>query len=101
MIVQIVRYKSGLSHEEVAHRFEQRAERYRHVPGLLQKYYVHFSETGEHGGIYLWDTPEAYEAWRRTNLAETLETTYEVTEAPTVETADVMLVLNQRDAAKP
>jgi hypothetical protein len=42
MIAQIVRYKSGLSHEEVGGRFDERADRYRQVTGLVQRYYVYF-----------------------------------------------------------
>ncbi len=99
MVVQIVRYTSGLTHEEVARRFEERADRYRQVPGLLQKYYVHFPESDEHGGIYVWESPQALEAWRRTNLAGTLEATYEVVEPPTVELAEVMLVLHHEHAS--
>ncbi len=94
MIVQIVRYQSGLTHEQVDERFRARADAYRSVPGLLQKYYVHFGESGEHGGIYVWDSPESLASWREGQLAGTLERTYEVLQPPTVETADVMLVLH-------
>jgi len=93
VIVQIVRYKSGLTHEQVAEQFEARSDSYRSVPGLVQKYYVHFASTGEHGGIYVWDSHEALNKWRETPLAETLAEAYQVTEQPTVEVADVMLVL--------
>jgi heme-degrading monooxygenase HmoA len=95
MIVQIVRYKSGLTHEEVAERFSARSDAYRAVPGLLQKYYVHFNSTDEHGGIYVWDSPESLEHWRETQLAGTLEETYQVSQPPSVENADVMLVLHE------
>ncbi len=94
MLLQIVRYRSGLSHEEVARRFEERAPRYRDVPGLLQKFYVHFPTTGEHGGVYIWDSTDSLRRWRDTNLAGTLEQTYAVVEPPVVESADVMLVLH-------
>ena len=96
MIVQIVRYRSGLTHEEVAERFEARSDGYRQVPGLLQKYYVHFPETGEHGGVYVWDSPESLERWRDTQLAGTLAQTYQVDQEPSEEIADVMLVLREQ-----
>ena len=40
-------------------RFEDRADRYRQVPGLLQKYYVRYPDTDEYGGVYVWESPEA------------------------------------------
>lgn len=94
MIVQLVRYGSRLTYDEVMERFEDRSDRYREVPGLLQKYYVHYSEADEYGGVYIWESEEALQQWRDTNLAGTLAETYQVTEGPTSEVAEVMLVLH-------
>jgi heme-degrading monooxygenase HmoA len=99
MLIQLVRYKSGLTHEQVAERFAARAPNYREVPGLLQKYYVHFPATDEHGGVYVWDSPESLERWRESGLAGSLAETYQVEEPPEVELADVMLVLHPPAAA--
>lgn len=96
MIIQTIRYKSGLSHDEVARHFEDRSERYRNVPGLIQKYYVKFTDTGEYGGIYVWDSLESLEAWRAGNLSGTLAETYQVEGEPARELAEVMLVLHER-----
>ena len=95
MIVQIVRYKSGLSHDEVNKLFAERSDRYREVPGLIQKYYVHFTETEEYGGIYIWDSPKSLEAWKAGNLSGTLAEAYQVEGVPSKELADVMLVLHE------
>jgi len=94
MIVQMVRYASALGHDEVMEQYESRSARYREVPGLLQKYYVHYPETGEYGGVYIWASAEALQRWRASNLAGTLAETYRITEGPTSEIADVMLVLH-------
>ena len=94
MIVHLVRYGSGLTYDEVMARFQGRSDRYRVVPGLLQKYYVHYLETDEYGGVYIWESEEALKKWRETNLAGTLAETYRVTEGPTSELAEVMLVLH-------
>jgi heme-degrading monooxygenase HmoA len=91
VIVQLVRYESKLTYDEVMERFEGRSDRYREVPGLLQKYY---SETDEYGGVYIWESEAALQKWRDTNLAGTLAETYQVTEGPTSEVAEVMLVLH-------
>ena len=97
MIIQCVRYRSGLSHEEVESRFRERSDRYRGVPGLLQKYYVRYSATDEYGGVYVWDSAESLQRWRETALAESLSQTYQVEEAPRSELAEVMLVLREAE----
>jgi heme-degrading monooxygenase HmoA len=94
VIVQLVRYGSNLSYDEVMERFEGRSDRYRAVPGLVQKYYVRYPDTDEYGGVYIWESAEALQRWRDTNLAGTLASTYRVTTGPTSEVAEVMLVLH-------
>jgi heme-degrading monooxygenase HmoA len=94
VIVQIVRYRSGLSEREVQTLFEERAAGYREVDGLLQKYYVRWPETGEVGGIYIWDSEESLRRWKAGTLAGTLASTYKVQGEPTTELADVTLVLH-------
>lgn len=95
MIIQIVRYKSGLTRQEVDRRFKERSGRYREIPGLLQKYYVEFPGTGEFGGIYVWDSPESRDAWRAGSLSGTLADAYQVEGEPETELAEVMLVLHE------
>jgi hypothetical protein len=95
MIIQIIRYTSGLSHDEVNRRFIERSDRYRNVPGLMQKYYVRFARTGEYGGIYVWDSQESLDAWRAGNLSGTLAETYQIEGEPARELAEVMLVLHE------
>jgi heme-degrading monooxygenase HmoA len=71
VIVQLVRYGSRLTYDEVMERFEGRSDRYMAIPGLLQTYYVHYSETNEYGGVYIWESEEALQKWRDTNLRDT------------------------------
>lgn len=94
MIIQIVRYASGLSDEEVQQRFEERAAGYRQVDGLLQKYYVRYPETGEFGGVYVWDSEDSLQRWREGHLAETLASVYKVEGEAKAELAEVTLVLH-------
>lgn len=95
VIIQIVRYRSGLTGEEVVDRFEERSDRYRDVAGLIQKYYIHQPETDEYGGVYVWDSEESMQRWRDTNLAGTLVSTYDIDGDPRDEVFDVVLVLHQ------
>ncbi len=94
MIIQLVRFDSRLSYDEVMERFENRSDRYRQVPGLLQKYYVHYPETDEYGGVYVWESTDALQQWKETNLSGTLAETYQVKDEPRREIVDVMLVLH-------
>lgn len=72
--------------------------RRRSLPGLLEKYDVHYMESDEYRAMYLRESFAALQKWRDTELAGTLTETYEVTEGPASEIAVVMLVLHgQKD----
>lgn len=96
MIIQIIRYKSRLGYDEVKEKFLDRSDRYRKVPGLIQKYYVRFTATGEYGGIYVWDSKASLDAWKKGNLSETIVETYQIEGEPSRELTEVMLVLNEQ-----
>jgi hypothetical protein len=59
VIVSIVRFKSKLTANDVQASSERRADRYRKVPGLAERIYVRFRDTGEFGALYVWDSEEA------------------------------------------
>ena len=100
MLVQIVRYKSGLNDDDVLATVESRAPEYLVVPGLVQKYYLRFPGTGEHGGVYLWASRASFEAFRESELARTIPDAYRVEGAPHVELADVSKVLHPKCATR-
>lgn len=93
MIVSIVRFRSRLPDDAVQAAFEERSDRYRQVPGLLEKIYLRFRETGESGAVYVWDSEESLEQFRSSDLARTIAATYEVEGESKVELADVALVV--------
>src|SRR5689334_4697076 len=66
VIVSVVRFNSLLPAEEVVERFRARADGYRNLPGLVQKIYLRFRETGEFGAVYLWESEAAYQRFRET-----------------------------------
>jgi len=94
MIAQIVRFKSGLSDEQVFRMYEARAPRYRSLRGLRQKYYLKFPETGEHGAVYLWESEAALKEFRKSELGRTISTTYRIQGASDVRLAEVLLTLH-------
>ncbi len=99
MIVSLVRFKSRLADAAVQATFEERADRYRNVPGLVEKIYLRFRESGEFGAVYVWDSEKALKDFRGTELARTIADVYQVEEAPIAELADVCLVI-QPDTAR-
>jgi heme-degrading monooxygenase HmoA len=93
MIIQTVKFKSGLSDVEVRRTMEERAPQFRALPGLVQKYYVREVDGGEYSGIYLWDCEESLRSFRSSDLARTIPTAYQVVGQPRVETFEVLFPL--------
>jgi heme-degrading monooxygenase HmoA len=93
MLVSLVRFKSGLSDDEVQAKFDERADLYRSVPGLVEKIYLRFRESGEFGAVYLWASEQHLMDFRETELARTIPDAYQVEEGPRAEVADVCLVV--------
>ena len=99
VIVSLVRFKSKLSDDAVQATFEERADLYRNVPGLVEKIYLRFRESGEFGAVYVWESEKALMDFRETELARTIPDAYQVEGAPLIEVADVRLVMQQETAA--
>ena len=95
MIVCILRFRSGLTDEEVQDLYEARTDRYQQVPGLIEKLYLRY-RSGEHGALYVWESDEALEAFRASDLGRSIGTTYKVEGEPETELADVTLLVDRR-----
>lgn len=93
MEILLVLFKSGLPINEVQRLFNERAEQYRGVKGLLQKLWVHDKSTGHVGGIYVFDSRENLEAFRSSDLAKSIGDAYKPVEPPTRRVFDVILAL--------
>ena len=93
MIVQVVKYKTGLSDAEAAKTIAQRAPQYKALPGLRQKLYIREPETGEYGGIYVWEDEDSMREFRESDLAGTIPAAYRVEGEPRVEVFEVVSVL--------
>ena len=49
MHLLLVKFHSGLSHDDVVQNLEERLPLFRAVPGLIQKYYAREAATGDRG----------------------------------------------------
>jgi heme-degrading monooxygenase HmoA len=101
MVVSIVRFTSKLSADEVQTKFEDRADSYRHLPGLVEKIYVRFRDTGEFGAVYVWESDDALARFRESELARSIPDAYRVGGAAEIELADVSLVVRPDLAPAP
>jgi hypothetical protein len=100
MIVQIVRFKSGMSDENVIAMYKERAPRYRELKSLAQKYYLRFA-TGEHGAVYVWESEAALKEFRESELGRSISSAYQVQGAPDVQTAEVVMTLRPESSETP
>lgn len=96
MIAQIVKFRSGLSGEEVLDLYRKRAPSYRQLEGLVEKYYLRYA-TGEHGAVYLWRSEDDLRRFRESELGRTISTAYQVQGETESVTGEVVMAL--RDEA--
>ncbi|MFR0357601.1 YdhR family protein [Streptomyces sediminimaris] len=78
--ILFVRITSELDAQEFERRLLERRPRFHDVPGLLQKVYGRDSETGDVCGVYFFESREALDAFRTTELARTIPAAYAAVE---------------------
>jgi len=93
MIIQFVKFKSGLSDDEVQRVMKERAPKFRALPGLVQKYYGLEKQTGEFTGIYLWDSEQSIREFQETELARTIPVAYKAEGKPRIEFFEILFPL--------
>ncbi|RMD61275.1 hypothetical protein D6833_08480 [Candidatus Parcubacteria bacterium] len=76
--ILFVRAKSQLDAKELERRMIERRPRFLEVPGLVQKIYGRDEATGDVCGIYFFEDKAALDAFRQTELAQTIASAYEV-----------------------
>jgi heme-degrading monooxygenase HmoA len=93
VIVQLSMFRSDLTEEEVRRIMEERAPRYRSVPGLLQKIYLKEGDSAEYGAILVWRDEESMRQFSGSELARTIPQAYQVVGRLRREAAEVIYVL--------
>ena len=92
-LIMFVRFKSALPFAELMEIANERADAFRALPGLLQKYYVQDPASGEVGGVYVWDSKESMEKYRDSDLRASIGAAYQVEGTPRVEVLRVEMPL--------
>jgi quinol monooxygenase YgiN len=93
MIFMTVKFETSLSEAEVIAVARERADQFRALPGLIQKYYVKLNEPGHFGGYYVWDSMESLRAYRESELASTIASAYKVVGTPEIEVLETLFPL--------
>lgn len=93
MVIQIIKFETTLSEDELLAVARERVDRFRALPGLLQKYYVKLAEPDQYGGVYVWDSMESLKAYRESDLAVSIPSAYKVVAPPDIETLDLLFQL--------
>jgi heme-degrading monooxygenase HmoA len=93
MIIQVIKFESELSEDEVLTVAKERVDQFQALPGLLQKYYVKVGQPNQYGGIYIWDSMESLSAYRESDLAASIPAAYKVKGTPSVEILETLFQL--------
>lgn len=80
-VILFVRLESGLSRNDAIMTMHEREPKFRNVPGLLQKIYGEDPSTGEFCGIYIFASQESLDAFRQSQLAQSIPQEYEASSA--------------------
>ena len=97
MVIQVVKLRSGLPHEEVYRLMDERVPAFRQVPGLRQKYFCRETATGDVVGVYVWDTKDALHRYRQSDFARSTPAAYQVDGQPRIEVFDVLFPLRAEE----
>jgi heme-degrading monooxygenase HmoA len=95
MQILLVKFQSGLSHDEVVRKLEERLPLFRAVPGLIQKYYARETATGDYVGVYLFESEQALRDYRASNVARGIPGVYQVQGAPRIEEMEVLFPMHE------
>jgi len=93
MHILLVKFQSGLSHDEVARNLEERLPLFRAVPRLIQKYYARETATGDYVGVYLFEWEQALRDYRASEVARGIPGVDQVQGTPRIEELDALFPL--------
>lgn len=96
MVILIVKFETEMTEDEVSKTALDRIEKFRALPGLVQKYYVKLQQPNHYGGIYIWDSMESLTRYRESELAASIPGAYKVVGKPEIEILDTLFQLRER-----
>ena len=86
-VVQIVKFQSNKSRDEVLAAADERKPQFEAMEGLVQKYYLEMEEPNTYGGVYIWKNKAAMAAFLASDLFKGIPAAYGISSAPQVQIA--------------
>ena len=80
LITVITRFPlpTGLTAEQIRAAFEEAAPKFRNVPGLVRKQFLHSKDCRTAGGVYLWNDERAARAFMTERVAPMIRAKFNV-----------------------
>lgn len=97
MEVVFVTFESGLSTEELEETLHSRADEFREVEGLVQKFYLRDRGSERVGGFYVFDSEESRDAYLESDLRATIGEAYAVEGEPDVSLFELLFPLREAE----
>jgi hypothetical protein len=93
LITVVTRFQlpAGVTAEQVRAAFESVAPRFRGVPGLVRKQFLHSKDCKIAGGVYLWNDERAARAFMSERVAPMIRENFQVD--PTIEFYDSPVIV--------
>ena len=89
-LILLVKFTSRLSFDEVVRVIDRRADEFRALKGLQQKYYLQDAATREYAGLYLWESREDFLVYRDSKLRASIAKAYQTEGEPRIEVFNVI-----------
>ena len=96
MHISLVKFHSGLAHDDVIRNLKERLPLFRAVPGLIQKYYARETATGDYVGVYLFESEQALRDYRESEVARGIPRVYQVQGTPRIEEFEMLFPMNEK-----
>jgi heme-degrading monooxygenase HmoA len=97
MEVVFVTFETELDPDELERTLRERAEKFRAVDGLVQKFYLRDDANGRVGGFYVFDSEASREAFFASDLRATIPDAYSVKGEPDVSTFHLLFPLREAE----
>lgn len=95
--VVFVTFESELSNAELEETLRSRAQKFREVEGLVQKYYLRDRERGKVGGFYVFDSEDSRDAYLESELRSTIADAYAANGEPDVSIFQLLFPLREAE----
>ena len=93
LITVVTRFQlpAGLTAEQIRTAFEKAAPKFRNVPGLVRKQFLHSKDCRTAGGVYLWNDERAARAFMNEHIVPMIRENFHVD--PTIEFYDSPVIV--------